>query len=155
MKITYDDKVSLITSPLPEENKVTDDDMNEIKNVVNKNFGDLLWTNPDVESGMAQNDEIALDLSNYTSVRIIYKVIGDDDNSRYIEREMEIGYKTSVDHITPYTNQASVVIRQRTLLIETTGITSDNPTKHTIGSTNSYDVPDVTALVPYKIYGIG
>ena len=37
MKITYTDKESLITSPLPEENKVTDTDMNEIKNVVNSN----------------------------------------------------------------------------------------------------------------------
>lgn len=37
MKITYADKESLVTSPLPEENKVTDTDMNEIKNVVNSN----------------------------------------------------------------------------------------------------------------------
>lgn len=37
MKITYTDKESLVTSPLPEENKVTDTDMNEIKNVVNSN----------------------------------------------------------------------------------------------------------------------
>lgn len=37
MKITYTDKESLVTSPLPEENKVTDDDMNEIKSVVNSN----------------------------------------------------------------------------------------------------------------------
>ena len=37
MKITYTDKESLIDSPLPNENKVTDDDMNEIKSVVNSN----------------------------------------------------------------------------------------------------------------------
>lgn len=37
MKITYNDKTSLIVSPLPDENKVTDDDMNEIKVVVNVN----------------------------------------------------------------------------------------------------------------------
>lgn len=37
MKITYNDKTSLIDSPLPDENKVTDDDMNEIKVVVNVN----------------------------------------------------------------------------------------------------------------------
>lgn len=55
MKITYNDKTSLVTSPLPNENKVTDDDMNEIKNVVNANempigsgheyFGTVLPTN--------------------------------------------------------------------------------------------------------------
>lgn len=37
MKITYNDKTSLVISPLPNENKVTDDDMNEIKQVVNHN----------------------------------------------------------------------------------------------------------------------
>lgn len=41
MKITYADKESLVTSPLPNENKVTDDDMNEIKNVVNSNADDF------------------------------------------------------------------------------------------------------------------
>lgn len=41
MKITYDDKVSLASSPLPRANKCTDDDLNEIKHVVNAN-ADLL-----------------------------------------------------------------------------------------------------------------
>ena len=36
-KITYDDKVSLTTSPLPRTNKCTAEDLNEIKNVVNSN----------------------------------------------------------------------------------------------------------------------
>jgi len=35
--ITYDDKVSTVSNPLPDINKVTDADMNEIKNVVNEN----------------------------------------------------------------------------------------------------------------------
>lgn len=37
MKITYTDKLSLVHSTLPAENKVTDTDMNEIKQVVNSN----------------------------------------------------------------------------------------------------------------------
>lgn len=41
MKITYTDKESLVTSSLPEENKVTDTDMNEIKNVVNSNDDEI------------------------------------------------------------------------------------------------------------------
>lgn len=155
MKITYDDKTSLITSPVPRENKVTDDDMNEIKEVVNQNAGTLLWTNPNPTSGMAQNTEIALDLSNYTSVKIIFKVNASDDNSRYIEREIEVGYRTSVEHITPFVNQANVVIRQRTFNVNTTGIVLDLPTNHQIGESNSYNVPDNNALIPYKIYGIG
>lgn len=36
-KITYDDKISLTTSPLPRTNKCTAEDLNEIKNVVNSN----------------------------------------------------------------------------------------------------------------------
>lgn len=40
-KITYADKISLVTSPLPDENKVTDSDMNEIKSVVNTNADTL------------------------------------------------------------------------------------------------------------------
>lgn len=47
MKITYIDKVSLVTSPLPNENKVTDLDMNEIKQVVNYNADSL----PPIASG--------------------------------------------------------------------------------------------------------
>lgn len=40
--ITYDDKVSVIVNPLPDENKVTDSDMNEIKDVVNENANTLI-----------------------------------------------------------------------------------------------------------------
>lgn len=39
--ITYTDKESLVTSQLPEENIVTDSDMNEIKEVVNNNATEL------------------------------------------------------------------------------------------------------------------
>lgn len=37
MKITFEDKVSTITSPLPEINRITADNVNEIKRVVNYN----------------------------------------------------------------------------------------------------------------------
>lgn len=37
MNITYEDKEALIISQLPDKNKVTADDMNEIKQVVNAN----------------------------------------------------------------------------------------------------------------------
>ena len=39
--ITYTDKVSVVTNPLPDINKVTDNDMNEIKDVVNENADTL------------------------------------------------------------------------------------------------------------------
>lgn len=40
-KITFDDKVSLTTSPLPRANKCTAEDLNEIKSVVNDNADKL------------------------------------------------------------------------------------------------------------------
>lgn len=40
-QITYDDKVSMKTSSLPEENKCTAGNLNEIKSVVNQNAGEL------------------------------------------------------------------------------------------------------------------
>lgn len=42
MEITYADKLSLVHSTLPDENKITDSDMNEIKNVVNYNSQSML-----------------------------------------------------------------------------------------------------------------
>lgn len=53
MKLEYEDKVNLITSPLPRKNKATADDFNDIKEVVNKNAGDLLWEN---ESPTSRNN---------------------------------------------------------------------------------------------------
>ena len=158
MKITYENKVNLNTSALPRRNKVIDADMNEIKGVVNQNAGTLLWENDTLTWAVPQNTSIDLDLSSYQSVKIIFIVDANAttmETRRFIEREIEIGLRSSVDHITPYTNQASVVIRQRTFTTDTTGITFDVGTQHTIGSTNSYTVPDDRALTPYKIYGVG
>lgn len=136
---------------------LNEDNLNELQeNVEQATRGDLLWTNPNPTTGMGQ-DTISLDLSDYVSVKIIFKVDASTTtmaSSRYIEREIEIGYRSSVDHITPYANQANVVIRQRTFIVETTGVTLDQGTQHTIGTSNSYTVPDTSALIPYKIYGI-
>ena len=40
-KIEFDDKVSTITSPLPEINRITGDNVNEIKRVVNNNADEV------------------------------------------------------------------------------------------------------------------
>lgn len=136
---------------------LNEDNLNELQaNVESATMGDLLWTNPNPTTGMASGDVINLDLSDYVSVKIIFKVDASTTTmatSRYIEREIEIGYRSSVDHITPYTNQPNVVVRQRTFTVETTGITLDNATQHTVGSSNAYTFPDANALIPYKIYG--
>lgn len=40
-KINYTNKVSIVTTSVPEINKVTDSNMNEIKSVVNNNADEL------------------------------------------------------------------------------------------------------------------
>lgn len=58
-QITYDDKVSMKTSSLPEENKCTAGNLNEIKSVVNANATELEEVNTQVsqiiESGSNAN----------------------------------------------------------------------------------------------------
>lgn len=69
-KITYDDKVSLSTSPLPRANKCTDDDLNEIKQVVNDNA-----------------DELS---ENTTNIDNLQQLV--EDNSTYSTTEKQVGY---------------------------------------------------------------
>lgn len=106
---------------------------------------------------MAEDTTIALDLSNYESVRIVFKVNASTTTmgeSRYIMREALVGTRTNVDQITPYVNQDNVVVRQRTFIVDTEGITLATGTNHTIGANNSHIVPDNNALIPVKIYGV-
>lgn len=70
MKITYDDKISLITSPVPRENKVTDSDMNEIKEVVNTNSGIVVYNNSDNTDNDITFDE---DITQYTMIEVFYE----------------------------------------------------------------------------------
>lgn len=141
------------TTPALNENN-----LNELQNNIEQaTRGDLLWTNPNPTTGMANEDEISLDLSDYVSVKIIFKVDASATtmaSSKYIEREIEIGYRSSVDHVNAYINQGLVVIRQRTFTVASTGITLESGTQHTVGTTTAYVLPDVNALIPYKIYGI-
>jgi len=60
MQITYDDKVSLTTSPLPRANKATAEDFNEIKRVVNANASATIITTANT------------DLNDYTETGLYY-----------------------------------------------------------------------------------
>lgn len=59
-EITYDDKISLSTSPLPRTNKATADDFNEIKEVVNANANTTIVTTANT------------DLNDYTETGVYY-----------------------------------------------------------------------------------
>lgn len=71
-KITYDDKISLTTSALPRANKCTDDDLNEIKQVVNDNADELDENTTNIEE-LATN---ITDLENKFNFSLQEQVIG-------------------------------------------------------------------------------
>lgn len=86
-KITYTDKETLNEQPsIADKNKVTDDDMNEIKRVVNAGIdqidtnttnignitGTILWTNPNPNQSMDATN-ISLSSSDYDVLEIFYK----------------------------------------------------------------------------------
>ena len=73
-KITWTDKESLVTDPtIAEKNKVTDDNMNEIKSVVNENADQVILSDTEPTSN---DNEIWIDTS---------------ENATYINQEVNIG----------------------------------------------------------------
>ena len=71
-KITYDDKISLTTSALPRANKCTDDDLNEIKQVVNDNADELDENTTNIE----ELETNIIDLENKFNFSLQEQVIG-------------------------------------------------------------------------------
>lgn len=69
MKITFLDKISTIISSLPLINRITADDINEIKRVVNANAGTSIY-----DDSEGTNSSIIFDneLSNISDIEIIY-----------------------------------------------------------------------------------
>lgn len=79
-KITWNDKVSLVTDPtIAEINKVTDDNMNEIKSVTNTNADEL-------------TEKIVYDESDITeNTGLIIEEVPEGSNIPYINSEIAIG----------------------------------------------------------------
>lgn len=72
--ITFNDKVTLDPQPsVARENKVIDDDMNQLKNGINGLGGVLLWTNPNpTDASGFTGQEINVDLSGYDMIEILF-----------------------------------------------------------------------------------
>ena len=81
--ITYDDKISLTTSELPRANKCTDDDLNEIKQVVNDNADELDENTANIEglqgtilfeneNGVNTNITLSETVANFDYIEIFY-----------------------------------------------------------------------------------
>lgn len=70
MQITYDDKVSLTTSPLPRANKATAEDFNEIKRVVNANASATIITTANTDLNDYTETGLYFFGTNYTPINI-------------------------------------------------------------------------------------
>lgn len=90
-KITYDDKISLTTSALPRANKCTDDDLNEIKQVVNDNADELDENTANIEglqgtilfeneNGENTNITLSETVANFDYIEIFYARKGTNYN---------------------------------------------------------------------------
>lgn len=105
-KITYDDKISLTTSALPRANKCTDDDLNEIKQVVNDNADELDENTTNIEElqgtilfeneeGVNTNITLSETAANFDYIEIFFARKGSltifssekvyNPNSKYVE----------------------------------------------------------------------
>lgn len=122
-KITYSNKETLNAQPsIADKNKVTSDDMNEIKSVVNENDdtlisqgtiinnikGTLLWTNENPTSAMSTGTTINLSSSDYDILEIFY--ITHVSNERNIKSIRALkGFNIDLEVIneagTPYTRK--------------------------------------------------
>lgn len=79
-QITYADKVALSPQPdVADINKVTDDDMNMIKNAHNDINGTILWTNPNPTQELEEQN-ITLSSSDYDMMLVLFKRARDQDD---------------------------------------------------------------------------
>lgn len=92
-KITYDDKISLTTSELPRANKCTDDDLNEIKQVVNDNADKLDENTANIEQMQQQIAKLNGTILYEDSTGTLGNVTLSDAAENY--NTIEIFYKTS------------------------------------------------------------
>lgn len=107
--ITYANKVALNKNPdVPEINKVTADNMNEIKNVINNAIneinksisnlsGKILWTNSNPDIAINENTDITLSSSDYDMLEIYYKLA--IDNNKVQSFKIPKGYDFTLDSI--------------------------------------------------------
>ena len=107
-KITYSNKSTLNPQPsIASKNKVTSDDMNEIKQVVNENDdtlisqgntinnikGTILWTNPNPNS-VFTTQNITLDSDDYDILEIYMKL--NSGENEIISQKVIKGYNTTL-----------------------------------------------------------
>lgn len=111
MKIEYDDKTSLTTSPLPRANKCTAEDLNEIKEVVNTNADGLNENTSNIEQIQQQITDLENLIQKLTTDSTEEQVVGTwiDGKLKY-RKCFNIGNVTSdVEISTNITNFAELI----------------------------------------------
>jgi hypothetical protein len=84
MKLVYVYFVNLLTCPLPRKNKVTADDLNDIKEVVNNNAGVEVYKNISNTGG---NITFTIEITDYSMIDVFYEAsreAGDSGTSEKI-----------------------------------------------------------------------
>ena len=101
--IEYDEKVDLNTTSVANINKVSANDLNEIKAVVNNNsvilqntLGNKLWENQNPSASFsAQTITLSESLANYSCYEIVFKQNKNSTNERYFSTgKIPVGHGT-------------------------------------------------------------
>lgn len=151
--ITYDDKQAMGTQPtIPDVNKVTADDMNEIKNVVNDFNPVVLYNNPSGSNGsITLSDSVA----NYSYIDIFYK-----SNDDYIGSKRIPAMNCSTELLAYQSNASSedaFYIKVRVVSISGTSITtrgqSNNYYKEVLLSSNGVNIYPNNYIYIIKVVG--
>ena len=144
--ITYNDKSNYQSSSLANEYKVTADDMNEIKSVVNNNYPVSLYNN---SSGTAGNVTLSDDISNYSYIEIYFK-----GNNGSIDCAKVPTSFTTVNLTTGnyYNGSDTFFIQTETVAIGGTTITRKNQKEIVI---NSGQYPNITTTNLYIVKVVG
>lgn len=159
MKIEYENKVNLNTSPLPRRNKVIDADMNEIKNVVNANAGELLWENSSPTSDFAGQSIPFGETNNYEWYRIVFKPTSASDYTLTQDIMLKGGDTLTQGRllsITPYTpggdtkGHLSIQIRN---IVANNGSIAFTDCLHYFSNSDTKEDPANSYMIPVKIYG--
>lgn len=152
--ITYDDKIYINQNEdIPNINKVKDDDMNEIKSVVNNNANELnnlmptiLYDNSDGSSSdITLNDNI----TNYKYYEIIFARNG----YGYQSLKMPTDYLTNVSLITSFFSGNILRYYMANIDISGTNITRNYAKSLNFTEQNAFNFGDETAFYIYKVIG--
>lgn len=163
MKIEYDDKISLTTSPLPRANKCTAEDLNEIKQVVNDNADELDENTANIEglqgtilfeneNGVNTNITLSETVANFDYIEIFYARKGSLTIFSSVKVENPNGKYAQLSFNHSASDNTMQIYGSR-LYINGTTINREQNTMFQMNNTGFVLMSTPTALNIYKIIG--